>query len=124
MLGSEQDRLLLALASEVSAQTFFGAASPPLARKAAKKARASIERVTCRYQPCQERTSYSLYLDILPGRKMGLLTQILPTLFPVILLFSVKTRHIKCLKVQSWLHSGFVERKAFPIQGQEVKWPG
>ncbi len=65
-----------------------------------------------------------VYLDILPGRKMGLLTQILPTLFPVILLFSVKTRHIKRLKVQSCLHSGFVERKAFPIQGQEVKWSG
>src|SRR5260370_36407586 len=65
-----------------------------------------------------------VYLDILPGRKMGLLTQILPTLFPVILFFSAKTRHIKRLKVQSRLHSGFVEWKAFPIQGLGPKWPG
>lgn len=64
-----------------------------------------------------------LYLDILPGRKMGLLTQILPTFFLVIPLFSAKTRHIKRLKVQSRWHSGFVERKAFPIQEREAKWP-
>src|SRR5258708_31274585 len=38
---------------------FLRTSSSPLARKAAKKAIASIERVTCRYQPCQERTSYS-----------------------------------------------------------------
>src|SRR5258708_9441604 len=78
--------------------------------------------------PCSFNFSWyalrTVYLDILPGRKMGLLTQILPTLFPVILLFSAKTRHIKRLKVQSRLHSGFVERKAFPIQGREAKWSG
>src|SRR6266487_1599378 len=38
---------------------FLSTSSSPLACNAAKKAMASIERVMCRYQPCQERTSYS-----------------------------------------------------------------
>src|SRR4051794_1920723 len=55
---------------------------------------------------------------------MGLVTQILPTLFLVILLFSPKTQRIKRLKVQSYLHSGFVGRKAFLIQELRPKWSG
>jgi|SRR5450755_1175863 len=59
----------------------------------------------------------SLYLDIVAGRKMGLSTQILPSLFRVILLSYAHPRHIKRLKVQSRSHSCFVERKALLTQG-------
>ncbi|EFH79735.1 hypothetical protein Krac_0231 [Ktedonobacter racemifer DSM 44963] len=55
---------------------------------------------------------------------MGLTTQILPALFLVILLFSPKARRIKRLKVQSYLHSGFVDRKAFLLQELRPKWSG
>ncbi len=64
-----------------------------------------------------------MYLDKVIGRRIGLLTQILPYVFHVILLYQANPRHIKRLKVQSRLHSGFVERKAFPIQGLRPKWP-
>ena len=62
-----------------------------------------------------QHTVSRLYLDILLGRKMGLVTQILPTLFLVILLFSPKTRRIKCLKVQSYLHSGNARPKSVSV---------
>jgi hypothetical protein len=58
-----------------------------------------------------------MYLDVVAGRKMGLSTQILPSLFRVILLSYAHLRHIKRPKVQSCSRSSFVERKALPTQG-------
>ncbi len=55
-----------------------------------------------------------LYLDRVADRRIGLLTQILPSLFHVILLSYAHTRRIKRPKVQPCLFSGSGLRKLLP----------
>jgi len=65
-----------------------------------------------------------VYLDIIAGRKMGLSTQILPSLFRVILFLYAHPRHIKRPKVRSCSRSSFVSPKALPAEGLRPQWPG
>lgn len=57
-----------------------------------------------------------MYLDKVIDRRIGLVTQILPSLFHVILLSQVNPRHIKRLKVQACLRSDSYLQKAHPLQ--------
>jgi hypothetical protein len=68
----------------------------------------------------------SLYLDIVVDRKTHLLTEILPSLFRILSLYTGNPRHIKRLKVQTSFHSSLETEKAllFQVLGHDISHSG